>query len=138
MNLKKRLGLKIDINSNIAKLNQHLRFIIIDPAAVYVNQDQEICLIPAIDAPITIKKVVVTCELAPASELDWNLKYCDAFIGQANPVLICALNTVAGVAVVTSFINAVVPAGKCIYVPFDMQPAALPNQICTDIFYKYN
>jgi len=125
---------------NIAGLKQHYRLIIIDPNAVVVNQTSVICIVPVLDAQITITRIDITCEVDPATELDWNLKYADAFIGQANPILIAALDTVAGKAAIGNFAGAtrnlttaVVPAGKAIYVNFDATPAALPNMVCLDI-----
>lgn len=127
----------IDSNGNTPGINQHLRFNIIDPNAVVVYQASVIGIVPSLNAAITITNIKVTCEVNPTTQLDWNLKYADTLIGRANTVLIAALNTTAGV-FNSGVISVIIPVGKCIFVNFDTTPAALPNEACVDITFKYN
>lgn len=118
-------------------VEQHIRFNIIDPKAVVENQESAICIVPVLNAAITITNIKATCEVDPNIELDWNLRYADTFIARANISLISVLDTVGGV-FDSGVISKVVPSGKCIYVKFDTTPAVLPNEVCVDITFKYN
>lgn len=56
-----------------------------------------------------------------STQLNGNLRYSD--YNGSNPYLICALDTTNGSATITNMTNAVVPAGKRVYVDWDDAPA---------------
>ena len=109
-------------------------FTIWNPYSVQTD-DNEVCLVPTTSAALTISKITVTLD-ASANEVAGDLMYCDAFIGQANPVVINAFDTTSGVLVDASITFGTVPAGKCIYLSFDSTPASLIKQMCVDIEYS--
>jgi hypothetical protein len=113
---------------------KHLRLTILDPNTAV---DTDICLIPSLDAAITVTKIVVTCNADPATEIAGDLKYADAFIGMANAAVINDFDTTNGVRVDSSISNGNVASGKCVYLAFDATPEAAILQICFDITYKY-
>jgi|GEM_PF-6004955 len=118
--------------------NQHFRLNISNPSAVYTN-DAEICIVPVTEAALTITSYSVTLDADPTTEIEFSLKFADAFIGMANATVIDDSATVAGVTSVTSgFGDATVPAGKCIYLLFDAAPAAAIKQMCLDITYDFD
>lgn len=116
--------------------HQHLRFNIFNPFAVQAD-DSEVCIWPVVDADLTISKITLTLN-ASGNEVLGDIKYADAFIGLANPVVINDFDTTSGVRVDTSITVGAVPAGKCIYVSFDSQPNVAITQMCVDITYKYD
>lgn len=99
--------------------------------------DNEVCLWKATDAALTITEIAVTLNTG-AEEVAGDLKYADAFIGLANPVVINAFDTVSGVLVDTSITNAAVPSGKCLYLSFDSAPDADITQMNIVIIFQYD
>ena len=89
------------------------------------------------DAALTISKITVTLD-ASGNEVAGDLKYADAFISLANPVVINDFDTTSGVRVDDSITNGSVPSGKCIYISFDSAPSANITQMCMDIEYSYD
>jgi len=128
----------INLNGKALKGDGHLRFTIIDPDAVYQN-DAEVCLWPSTDAAITITSYKVTLDADPTTEIEFSLKFADAFIGLASATVIDDSATVAGATSVTSgFGDATVPAGRCIYLLFDADPDDNVTQMSVDIVYDYD
>ena len=75
----------------------------------------------------------------PTTELNWNLKWADAFIGLANAALIVACDTTAGVADIDSgFDDATVAAGKCIYLEFDAAADVDTTQAIVKVTFTYD
>jgi len=108
------------------------------PNLIY-DRDTQICIEPNLPAAITITEVTITCDADPATELDWDLKWADAFIGLAGATLIVAIDTTNGTADVDAgFNDATVAAGKCIYVEFAADPDAAITQVCVKIRYDYD
>ena len=66
------------------------------------------------------------------------MKYADALIGLANPVLINSFDTTNGVLVDDSVTAGTVPAGKVIYLEFDSVPDVAITQALFDIEFSYD
>jgi len=115
-----------------------LRGVILDPNGAY----DKLSFIPLwleTDAAITISKIQISCDADPATELDVDLVFVDAFIGLANLTVIDVLDTTAGVKeITTGFDDATVPAGKCIGLRFGTQPIAAINGIAYLIEFSYD
>lgn len=107
-----------------------------NPNAVHAD-DPTVCLWPITQAAITISKIIITLKTTD-NEVEGDLKYADAFIGLANPVVINPFDTTSGVLVDDSIVSGSVPAGKCIYLEFDSSPAAAITQMCVDIEFTYD
>jgi len=126
-----------DLSLESRASDRHLRFTLTDPYSLH-NIDTQICLIPSLDAAITISNLEVTCDSDPATEIAGDLKYADDFISLSNATVINDFDTTAGVRSDSSITNGSVASGKCIYIEFDSQPIADILQICFDITYNYN
>jgi len=114
---------------------QYLRGTITDPNGLYAL-DHEVCVWLRTDAAITIRSVRLTCDAGPASELDVDLMFADAFIGQANASLVVACDTAGGASEITEgFDDATVPAGKALYFRFNAEPHADITQVAFEITY---
>jgi hypothetical protein len=124
------------IASNIKGMPHHLRFTIIDPATVY-GKDTQVCLVPKLDAAITITNLEVTCDAA-ANEVLGDLKYADTFIGLANATVINDFDTTSGVRSDSSITSGAVASGKAIYIQFDSVPNTAVTQISFDITFDYD
>ena len=123
--------------ANIKGEPKHLRFTIVDPATAY-TKDAEICIWVKVDAAITVTNLEVTCDSDPATEITGDLKYADAFIGLATPIVINDFDTAVGVRSDATILSGAVAAGKCIYISFDLSPIAAITQISFDVTYTYN
>lgn len=126
-----------DISVNAKRLtgNQHFRANFVNPNGLY-DLDAEWCIVPVTEAALTVTRIDVTCHADPATELDFDLKWADAFIGLANAAVIDELNTTAGVTTITTgFDDATVVAGKCIYILFNADPDAAITQVIVDVTY---
>lgn len=74
------------------------------------------------DNGFTVNSVYVQLNpMNQSTQLNGNLRYSDH--NGSNPYLICALDTTNGSATITNMTNAVVPAGKRVYVDWDDAPA---------------
>jgi len=122
--------------NNIKDEPKHMIFTIIDPLATQ-TEDNEICLWPVTPAALTITKIVVTLDAA-ANEVAGDLKYADAFIGLANPVVINTFDTTSGVLADDSITSGTVASGKCIYISFDSAPNTAIHQMSVDITYDFD
>lgn len=108
------------------------------PNALY-DSDTQWSLVVQTPAALTITSVKVSCDADPATELDWDLKFADAFIGLANATVIVAMDTTAGVATISSgWTDNTVPASKCIYFEFGADPIAAITQIGLQIEGDYD
>jgi hypothetical protein len=121
--------------------NQHFRFTISNPNAVYAK-DAEVCIVPVTEAALTITRIDVTCDADPATEVEYAINFADAFIGLANAAAIDDTATVGGVTTLTGsgagFDDATVAAGKCIYLLFNAEPIAAIKQMSVDITYDFD
>ena len=117
---------------------KHYAFTVWDVNSVW-SDDTQICIDPNTSGSITITEVEITLDADPTTELNWNLKWADAFIGLANATLIVACDTTAGVADIDSgFNDATVPAGKCIYMEFDAGPDEDTTQASVKVTWTYD
>lgn len=124
------------------KLRQNdsgVRHMVVNPFNPSIMQgvDNELLLWPVTDKALTISKLTVSLNTA-AHEVTGDLKYADAFIGLANPVVINAFDTTSGVLADDSITVGAVPAGKCMFLSFDAQPNVLVTQIGMDIKFSYD
>ncbi len=115
---------------------RHLRVTIIDPNAVY-GKDSCICIWNKTNVAIVITNLEVSCGADPTTEPTGDIKYADAFIGRANPVVINDFDTTNGVRSDSSITSGSVASGKCIFIRFDAEPEAAMTQITFDISYHY-
>ena len=128
----------VDGNNNIASVNHHLTGTVVNPNGAYAL-DHEICIWLATDAAVTVTSIKVTCDADPTTELDIDLKFCDAFIGQANATIIDVCDTTTGTTSIASgFDDATVPSGKCIMLVFGAEPDSAITQFSFDITYDYD
>lgn len=88
-------------------------------------------------AAMTISKITVSLDAA-GNQVAGDLKYADAFIGLANPVVINAFDTASGVLSDDSITNGQVPAGKCIYLSFDSAPSVDITQKLMTIYFTWD
>jgi len=87
-------------------------------------------------AAITVTRIDVTCDADPDTELDCDLMWCDAFIGNANRAVVDEMNTTSGTTAITSgFDDATVAANKCIYIRFNAEPDADITQVGVRVTY---
>jgi len=108
------------------------------PNTLY-DSDTQWSLIVQTPAALTITNIEVSCDADPETELDWDLKFADAFIGLANATLIVALDTTSGAASISAGWNDnTVPASKCIYFEFAADPDAAITQIGLQIEGDYD
>lgn len=127
----------LDVNdTNITGEPKHFRFTVFLPGNVY-DSDTEVCIVPAIDAAITVSKIEVTLNIS-TQEITGDLKYADTFIGLASAVVINAFDTTSGVLSDASISPGSVASGKAIYISFDADPHDDIFQACFDITYSYD
>lgn len=109
-----------------------------NPNALY-DDDTQVCIEPNLPAAITITEVQITCGADPTTELDWDLKFADAFIGLANATLIVACDTTNGAADIDSGWNDnTIPASKCLYMEFGADPDSGIKQVIVKIRFDYD
>jgi hypothetical protein len=131
-------GAATDGNGNAPGLNQHFRITVSNPADFYNNVDTKICLCPKTVGALTVTRIIVTCDIDPTTEITGDLKYADAFIGLANPVVINDFDTASGVRDDDTITSGAVATGKCIYLSFDTTPDAALKTITFDVFFDYD
>lgn len=128
----------VDVGTaQVGGLEQTYRFNMADPATLQGN-DSQWSIDPRTTAAMTITRIDITMDADPTTEMDWDLKFADAFIGLASATLIVAMDTTAGAAAITSFTDATVPANKCIYVEFGAAPDVAALQVNVTIFWDYD
>lgn len=127
----------LTVAANIVSEPKHLIFTIINPFAVY-DGDTQICVWAQTPAALTVTKIEVTCDADPATEIQGDLKWADAFIGLGNAAVINDFDTTAGVRSDSSISSGSVAGSKCIYIEFDAQPIEAITQINFDVTYDYD
>ena len=131
-------GATLTMPKRTANDNRYFAFNMISPNLVY-DVDTQFIIEPNLPAAITITEVTVTCDADPATELDWDLKWADAFIGLGGATLVVAIDTTNGAADVDAgFNDATVAAGKCLYVEFAADPDAGITQVMVKVRYDYD
>lgn len=123
------------ITGNILTTPRHIRATIIDPATAY-TKSTTICLIPALDAAITVTKLDVTLD-ATTNEVAGDVKWADAFIGLGSAAVINDFDTTSGVRSDSTIASGAVASGKAIYLHFDSAPNAAIKLMNIDIQYNY-
>lgn len=122
-------------NTTIPGARQHFRITVVSPNAVF-TADSVICLVPKLDAAITVTNVEVTTSSA-SYQLDADLKYADGFISRTNATVINALDTSSGVLSDNSITSGAVAAGKAVYLRVNAAPNASMTQYSVDISFDY-
>ena len=125
------------ISARPGTLEQRYQFILPSPIS-YQAVDTEWCIDASTRAAMTITRIEITMEADPTTEMDWDLKFADAFIGLASATLIVAMDTTNGTASITSFTDATIPTGKCIYFSFGAAPDAAALQVQVTIYWDYD
>lgn len=111
-------------------------FTIYNPNSFWVADSVIVSVDPRSAAAITVTRIDVTCLTDPDTELDFDLYFADALIGQANKAIIDELNTTSGTTTITSgFDDATIPANKCVYVRFNAEPDADITQVGVRVTY---
>jgi hypothetical protein len=132
------IGLCADGDNILSPLAHHFVGIVIDPNGIYAK-DHEICIWQATDAAITITSIKITCDADPATELDIDLKWANAFIGMASAAIIDVCDTTGGTTSISAgFDDATIESGKCIYWSFGAEPIAAITQFNFDIAWDYD
>ena len=128
----------ITLPARPANQEHHLATTIWNPNALY-DDDTQVCLWVKTSAAITITNIEVTCDADPDTELEFDLKWADAFIGLANAAVIDELDTTSGAASISEgFDDATVASGKCIYIEFQADPDSGITQIGIDVTFDYD
>ncbi len=122
--------------ANIKGEPKHIRFAIMDPAGAYAISPT-LCLVPSIDAAITVTSVKVTLD-ATTNEVLGDLKRADAFIGLANAAVVNDFDTTSGVRDDSTITSAAIASRKAIYLSFDSAPNAAIKIMNVDITYTYD
>ena len=122
-------------SANIITEPEMLRFNMGDPATAQGN-DGEWCIIPLTQVARRVKKIDITLDADPGTEIDANLKYADTFVGLANSAVVAAIDTTNGTAAITTFTTATVPASKTLYISFDAGPDAATTQMAGMIYWE--
>lgn len=131
-------GATVTLPSLTKNNDRYFAFNAWNPNALY-DTDTQICIEPNLPANITITEVTITLDADPATELDWDLKWADAFIGLGNAALIVAIDTTSGTTDIASgFDDATVVAGKCLYIEFAADPDSNIKQAMVKIKYDYD
>lgn len=128
--------LALAADSYIANELKYITFTLAFPEALQ-TEDNEWPLIPVTPRALTIVSVIVTLD-AVTNDVTSDLMYADAFIGQANSVVVNDLDTTSGVRTDTSISSGSVAAGKAIYFSFDGAPHADVKSINVMVGYYYD
>lgn len=131
-------GATVTLPSRTANDDRYFAFNAWNPNALY-DTDTQLCIEPNLPANITITEVTITLDADPTTELDWDLKWADAFIGLGNAALVVAIDTTSGTTYINSgFDDATVVAGKCLYIEFAADPDSNIKQAMVKIKYDYD
>ncbi len=127
---------KTDVGDSLVERPLRYSFNLANPDGLFAL-DAEWWWAENIPFAITIDSFRVTLNADPTTELEFSLKFADAFIGFANATIIDDTATVAGVTIVTAgMTDPTVPAGKTLYVLFDADPDDAITQAGFTIFYS--
>lgn len=107
-----------------------------NPNAVQ-SDDNEQVIWDETPAALTISKITVTLN-ASGNEVAGDLKYADTFIGLASPVVINAFDTTSGVLSDDTITSGAVPAGKALYLAFDLPPSVNITQMMMTIYFTWD
>jgi len=118
-------------------LNHKWLFNIRSPKLDY-DSDPNISIDPNTTAALTITKVEITLDADPTTELNWNLYFADTYIAKANETLIGAIDTTSGIANITSFDDATIPAHKAVYIKHDAAPDTSTKEANVKIYWDYD
>lgn len=111
-------------------------FTIYNPNSFWVADSILITIDPRTPVAITVTRIDVTCDADPDTELDFDLIWCDARIGNANRAVVDEMNTTAGVTTITAgFDDATIAANKCIYIRFNAEPDADMLEVSVRVTY---
>jgi len=116
-----------DNSDDIDKLETEPRYLftIWNPNSFWVADSILIGIDPRTPVAITVTRIDVTCDADPTTELDFDLMWADARIGNANRTVIDEMNTTSGTTEITSgFDDATIAVNKCIYIRFNAEPDA--------------
>lgn len=121
-------GAWVTVQGWVSNSPEVMAFNMVDPPSLQAL-DSEFCLKPIIPYAYTVTRVVITLDADPTTELDADLYYADAFIGQANAQIISVIDTTNGTADIGSMTgDATVPADKTLYIVFGGAPDAATLQ----------
>lgn len=115
---------------------RHWLIPIINPLAAQ-TETSVIPIWPVTPAALTVTKIVVTLNAA-GNEVTGDLKYADARIGLANPVVINDFDTTSGVRTDVTITVGAVPAGKFVYLQFDAAPHTDITDMTTDVTWDFD
>ncbi len=113
-------------------------FTIVSSSQTYAVAGSSVCLITKTPKAVTITNIEVTLDADPILEFTGDLKYCDTFIGLANPTLVNDLDTTSGARSDSSITSGSVAAGKCLYLNYDVSPDTNTKQMAITLTGKYN
>lgn len=131
-------GSNITVNGKTITGDEYWIFDIFSPNLVY-DDDTQISIDPRTSAALTVTRIDVTLDADPTTELEYSIKFADAFIGLANATIIEDTATVAGVTTVTSITgDATVPTNKAIYIQFEADPDANITQVSVKVTWDYD
>ena len=106
------------------------------PSGLWVADSLLILVDPRTEAAITITRIEVSCLSDPSTELDFDLMWADAYIGNANRTVIDEMNTTNGaVSITAGFDDPDIAANKCIYIRFNAEPDADIVNVGTRVTY---
>lgn len=125
----------ITTTNNIKSMPRYWDFTLMDPNGLY-DIDAQVFIAWA-PAALTITKIQVELDNTLA-QVAGDLKYANAFIGFASPVVINDFDTTSGKRTDTSITSGSVASGKAIYLQFDSQPASSINQMHVHIEYDFD
>ncbi len=120
-------GVTSDIQTQLDSKDNDPRYLftIYGPNSFWVADSILIGIDPRTPAAITVTRIDVTCDADPTTELDFDLMWADARIGNANRAVIDEMNTTNGTTTITSgFDDPTIAANKCIYIRFNAEPDA--------------
>ena len=115
---------------------RHWLIPIINPLAAHTESG----LIPiwtSTPAALTVTGLNVTLSSA-ANDVTGDLKYADDRITLANPVVINDFDTTSGVRVDTSITSGAIPAGKFVYMQYDVAPNTAITDMTSDVTWDYD
>lgn len=116
-----------DNSDDIDELETDTRYLvtIANPNSLWSADSLLIPIDPRTEAAITVTRIEVTCDADPGTELDFDLMWADAYIGNANRAVVDEMNTASGAVSITSgFDDATIAANKCVYIRFNAEPDA--------------
>lgn len=126
----------LTVTNNIKDEPKHWLIPIINPLAAH----DEAGIIPiwtSTPADLTVTALNVTLSSA-ANDVTGDLKYADDRITLVNPVVINDFDTTSGVRVDTSITSGAIPAGKFVYMQYDVAPNTAITDMTTDVTWDFD